>query len=555
MKSTWDALVAMQTVEWSQMLKTLARAAWVLSLISLPSAGCRRGSEEGGASLPTGGAGSTSEDEPSGGSSGAAAKPASATGGATLKHTDDTDVTEDASTEVAACAAEDTPAEPVPLDIYLMLDISGSMLDPTQDSTAKWDAIKNALTSFLQDSGSEGISVGIQYFPLRKAGVPESCTSNEDCGAGGPCTLQRCTKYSTLIPNGIAVCESDADCAAIPTLADYGHCATGYCESDSTMSCTADADCLVAADFDYGPCEGIGHCELAPTVVCALNTACGPGIDGEDRGNCVTAGSGYCFHSTECDAAIYATPAVEIAAIPDATPDLVASLAEQVPAAETPSAPALRGAIDHARAWAQSHPNHTVVAVLATDGLPTECLPDDISFSGTRSADDLLSEVAGIAAEGVQGPLSIPTFVIGVFAGTDQAAPANLERIAQAGGTERAQMVDTGGDVSQQFLEALNAVRASRLQCEFLIPERSAGSSGKLDYFEVNVVYVDGDTRTNIPYVGQLDRCDPVQGGWYYDDGAGVAPTKILVCPSNCEAFQNSTGSIQIALGCETIIL
>ena len=196
-----------------------------------------------------------------------------------------------------------------------------------------------------------------------------------------------------------------------------------------------------------------------------------------------------------------------------------------------------------------------VVAVLATDGLPTECLPDDIRFSATRSPDDLVSEVAGIAAEGVQGLPSIPTFVIGVFASTDQAAPANLERIAQAGGTETAQMVDTAGDVSQQFLAALNAVRGSRLQCEFLIPDRSAESSGKLDYFMVNVVYVDGEKRTNLPYVGQLERCDPVQGGWYYDDGAGVAPTKILVCPSNCEAFQNSSGSIQIALGCETLIL
>ena len=535
------------------MIKMLARAMFALSVISLLNAGCKRSSGEGTAPLPTGGAESTSDDESSGGSNGAEVDPIPATGGATLRH--DTDVTEEVSTEVETCAAEDTPAQPVPLDIYLMLDISGSMLDQTQDGTAKWDAIKNALTSFLQGSGSEEISVGIQYFPLRKAGVPDSCTSNEDCGSGGPCTLRRCTKFSTLIPNGIAVCESDADCAAIPTLADYGACAAGYCQADSTKSCSTDDDCLATAAFDYGPCDAVGHCELAPTVVCAPNTACGPGIDGEDRGNCITSASSYCFHGTECDAAVYATPAVEIAAIPGATPDLVASLAEQVPEAETPSAPALRGAIAHARSWASAHPSHMVVAVLATDGLPTECLPDDIRFSATRSPDDLVSEVAGIAAEGVQGLPSIPTFVIGVFASTDQAAPANLERIAQAGGTETAQMVDTAGDVSQQFLAALNAVRGSRLQCEFLIPDRSAESSGKLDYFMVNVVYVDGEKRTNLPYVGQLERCDPVQGGWYYDDGAGVAPTKILVCPSNCEAFQNSSGSIQIALGCETLIL
>jgi Mg-chelatase subunit ChlD len=536
------------------MIRTLASAARALSLVSLLNAGCASSSGDGGGSPQTGGGESTSDDEPSGATGGATpSRTTSASGGSRLKNPD---ATGGSSAGIEACATENTPAQAAPLDIYLMLDISGSMLDPTPAGITKWDAIKEAFTSFLQDSGSEGISVGIQYFPLRKTDVPDSCTSNADCGSsGGPCTLKRCTKYSTLIPNGIAACESDADCAAIPTLADYGPCAAGQCGQDSTKTCSKDSDCQVTATFDYGPCEAIGYCELAPTVVCAPNTACGPGVSGEDRGRCVTATSSYCFHGTQCDAATYATAAVEIAALPGATPDLVASLAAQVPEGDTPSAPALSGAIEHARSWASSHPGHTVVAVLATDGLPTECLPDGICFSGTRIPEDLVSEVEDIAAAGARGSPPVSTFVIGVFASADQAAPANLERIAQAGGTERAQIVDTDGDVSQQFLEALNAVRASRLQCEFLIPEPEAGTSGKLDYFMVNVVYVEGDERTNLPYVGQLDRCDPVQGGWYYDDGAGVAPTRILVCPSTCEAFQSSTGSLQIALGCATILL
>ena len=128
------------------MIKTLGHAVCALSLISLLNAGCATGSGEAGAPLPTGGAESTSDDEPSGGSGGATADPAPATGGVPLR---DTDFTDDSSTEIVACATEDTPAQAVPLDIYLMLDISASMLDQTQGGTTKWDAIKSALTSFL----------------------------------------------------------------------------------------------------------------------------------------------------------------------------------------------------------------------------------------------------------------------------------------------------------------------------------------------------------------------------------------------------------------------
>src|SRR4051812_3381743 len=43
-----------------------------------------------------------------------------------------------------ACAAHVSTAQPIPLDIYLMLDVSGSMLDATGAQTTKWDAVKAA---------------------------------------------------------------------------------------------------------------------------------------------------------------------------------------------------------------------------------------------------------------------------------------------------------------------------------------------------------------------------------------------------------------------------
>lgn len=456
---------------------------------------------------------------------------------------------------VKACVSSGTNAEPAPLDIYILLDISLSMLDKTANGTSKWDAVKKAITAFFQDTSSASLSVGMQYFPLRKPGVPKSCGSDNECGAsGGPCTLKWCSKYSTLVPNGIAACKADADCKAIPTLADYGPCSNTTCSKDMSKQCAKDADCKLPTAFDFGTCVAIGHCSAATSVACSsLNTACGPDANGVDRGLCTQATSSFCFHGTECSQTAYATPAVEIQALPGAATALVASLTAQEPDGDTPTGPAMRGAVVHARDWANSHPGHTVVAVLATDGLPTECLPDSVGFTGTTPLDTLVKEVEGVAADGVLASPSISTFVIGVFSGTDAQAPSNLERMAKAGGTSKAQIVDTAGDVTKQFVDALNAVRASRLACEFQVPQPEAGS--KLDYFQVNVGYREGTTTSPLYYVGSPERCNPTTGGWYYDDLKGVAPNKIIVCPQTCATFQNAKGSVEIQLGCATTVL
>jgi hypothetical protein len=459
-----------------------------------------------------------------------------------------------AGSGVQACAAKSTDAQPVPLDIYILLDISASMLDKTAAGPTKWDAVKSAIGAFFQDTSSAGLSVGIQYFPLRKANVPKTCKADADCGAsGGPCALKWCSKYSTLVPNGIAACTADAQCGSIPTVVDYGTCSGGACSKDGTKQCANDAACKISMPFSYGSCVPIGHCSAAPAIACpTLNTPCGMDASGSDRGMCAQATSSFCFHGTECAQAAYAAPAVEIGALPAATPALLASLNAQEPDGDTPTGPAMRGAIAHAREWANSHAGHTVVAVLATDGLPTECLPDSVGFTGTTALDTLVTEVTGVAADGVLGSPSISTFVIGVFSGTDAQAPANLERMAKAGGTNQAQIVDTAGDVTKQFVAALNTVRTSRLACEFQVPPPAMGA--KLDYFQVNVAYREGATASSIFYVGSPDRCDATSGGWYYDDMKGEAPNKIIVCPQTCSAFQTAKGSVEIQLGCATAI-
>ena len=106
------------------------------------------------------------------------------------------------------CAGTLVMGEPVPVDVYVMLDISGSMLAATGGPNNKWDSIKAAISAFLMDSESAGLGVAIQYFPLQAPGVPQSCAASADCGERGPCLMKACARY---VP-GFAQCETDADC-------------------------------------------------------------------------------------------------------------------------------------------------------------------------------------------------------------------------------------------------------------------------------------------------------------------------------------------------------
>lgn len=67
------------------------------------------------------------------------------------------------------CVAEEAIADPVQLDIVILLDRSGSM------SGQKWDGSVAALKTFVNDPASAGIAVGIVYFPI------EAAPDNNDC--------------------------------------------------------------------------------------------------------------------------------------------------------------------------------------------------------------------------------------------------------------------------------------------------------------------------------------------------------------------------------------
>jgi hypothetical protein len=522
---------------YSSFMRVRKRALLVLAIAAtLTAGGCGSDSSKDHASGGRGGSAGAAGAGASIGVGGASAAGTGGSGGG-ITITGGTSGGGGSGGDIAECAGDISTAELLPLDIYVMLDSSGSMLDLASGVT-KWSAVSRALTAFVADPGSAGIGVGLQFFPLQDPSVPPECTSDAECGTHGPCFLRFCQSAGP----DIYPCGGAADCIANDT--DFGPCTPlTYCWSEvDLVLCHNDSECPVAGD-----CVPFNQCSDNPDYACkTAGVRCGTPAEG--LGTCEPVNPpSFCLQSSDCSNAAYATPAAEISVLPAAADNLRLTIEGHEPSGDTPTAPALAGAIDHAKQWATAHPDHKVVVLLATDGLPTECIADEMNDP---------SGIAGVveaATAGIDGSPSIPTFVIGVFASTDADARPNLDAIASAGGTETAFLVDTSQNVEAGFLAALDAVRGTRLACEFAIPAPAAGKT--LDYQQVNVRFTDAGNQETLLYWASVDDCDPATGGWYYDvDPAEGTPTSIIACPVSCGAFQAATnGSVEIQLGCTTV--
>lgn len=92
------------------------------------------------------------------------------------------------------CVGTSSKGQKRALDMYLMLDQSGSMNDKLASGDRKWAAVTGAIRSFLAQPGMEGVSVGLQYFPLpdnRSCPSFQVCLKDSDCTCG-PCELFVC---------------------------------------------------------------------------------------------------------------------------------------------------------------------------------------------------------------------------------------------------------------------------------------------------------------------------------------------------------------------------
>ena len=401
----------------------------------------------------------------------------------------------------ASCVKTRQEAERVPVDMYIMLDRSGSMLATTGAGPTKWDATRNALESFINDPRSDGLGVGLQYFPVGKPGVPTSCLSDDACGSNGPCVNRICRppRIGPSIP--VTFCLQDSECP----LLSPGCAPAGTCASDDSLVC-----------FALGA-NG-----------CSNGDACQP-LKGE------------CFGYGSCDASVYAQPQVPIASLPGAATALTDSLHAAMPLGLTPTYAALSGALEQVRQRAKSEPSQRVVAVLATDGLPGGC---DM---------DTPVNVQTLARQGLAGSPSVSTYVIGVFGPDEAEASQNLNAWASAGGTGTAFIVDPTQNLSAQFLEALEKIRSGAIACEYRIPPSPAGSA--LDLNMVNVALVETTRTRDFRYVTDASRCDLTPLGWYYDVNPSAGnPTKIVVCPQACDTLKATQGGrVEVRLGCLTM--
>jgi len=313
-------------------------------------------------------------------------------------------------------------------------------------------------------------------------------------------------------------------------------------EGGKWMSVTKALKDFVDSTASHGIGMGIQYYPLPystppppPPTTWAVEADCGdygPCVFGQCLGG-VTAG----LTNDSCESGDYKKPSVAIQLLPLASSAIKSSIDSAKPTGDsTTTYPALEGAHQYAAEWAKAHPGHVTVVVLATDGDPNNC--------GSKNS---TSNIATLAEQAFKANPSVATFVIGV----GNEFSSDLHVIAAAGGTDQAIFVD--GGKSQEFLDALNHIRGS-VACEYQIPIPEDGKEADHDRVNVNITS-DGKTET-IGRVAAASECDPVKGGWYYDNPKN--PSKILLCTKSCEVVkygsQMSPVQVDVLLGCKSKI-
>lgn len=247
-----------------------------------------------------------------------------------------------------------------------------------------------------------------------------------------------------------------------------------------------------------------------------------------------------------CEQWRYSNAAVSIGTLADGVDAqetaVIDALNTTTPLGGTPSRVALNGALEYAKLWKAAHPSHKVVVVLATDGEPQGCASNLVNTADSAQTGNSYTTI-----NTQDGPITGPpvqTYVIGVGS-----ALSNLTVIAQAGGTQDAFVLSDSGDPAA-FIAAMDQIRKAAVGCDYSIPAAPVGQ--QFDKNKVNVVITPGaGTPLSLTGATGLGACDPLTGGWYYDDPAN--PTKIVLCPASCASVSaDLDATVDIILGCAT---
>jgi hypothetical protein len=183
---------------------------WTCGLAALCVAACSPATSD---SRTTGAAGDGSGMTPSAGSSSSGNIGGDANGGLhiTMGGSDDSTTAQGGSPGAlgsgGVCVADSHEGQRVPLDMYFLVDSSGSMKDLIAGGGSRWAAVSGALIDFLKQPGNAESALGFGYFPF--ISTTSTCKMEEpNC----VCIMGLCMPYS------LDLGSCNADDYAMPTV-------------------------------------------------------------------------------------------------------------------------------------------------------------------------------------------------------------------------------------------------------------------------------------------------------------------------------------------------
>lgn len=237
-------------------VSTLALASLVLSLAVLAACG---GSTDDGGGTGIGGAGGGPIIIIGGGPDGSAGS-----GGGVIVDGD------------AACVAEPRAGEQIPLDLFFMVDKSGSMGCPVGAAGAtctngpsppppvtRWTSIRDALNSFATDPASSGLGAGIAFFPQMN-GTALLCTPQDYATPAAP--ISALPGSSAALSAVLAAQTPNGSTPTVPALSGAMSYVTSYAQTHRGRTIAV----VFATDGEPTQCTGNNN-----TIAGAVRVAAG----------------------------------------------------------------------------------------------------------------------------------------------------------------------------------------------------------------------------------------------------------------------------------------
>jgi hypothetical protein len=258
----------------------------------------------------------------------------------------------------------------------------------------------------------------------------------------------------------------------------------------------------------------------------------------------------------DCENGKYETPAVPVAPLVSNRAALLDAINTTLPGSLTPTLPAVAGALSYALTVARDPANAEVptVMVLASDGVPSECGPEDengMQILSFREILDTLESYSAPPTDAMGTPMQPPvrTFIVGT-----SELRNNAESLAQAGNGQ-AFLVGGGTpgvDLQARFLDALLSIVVRPLDCEVDVPQTAPDTGEAVDFEAVRLRFTaaSSGTTTEFPRTAGPQTCG-VSRAWFYE--AASPPTKIFLCRNACDTL--GAGELKLELGCAPELL